>query len=58
MKHIRQITKQGPKLADVWQDVLCTIASSVVGLLEIKGGGIPLLSWVDEKCQPSTILES
>ncbi|NUM52776.1 MAG: hypothetical protein HUU46_03950 [Candidatus Hydrogenedentes bacterium] len=58
MKHIRQISKQTPRSAAVWQDVLCTVAATVVGLLTVKGGGIPLLTWVDDKCQPSTLLES
>lgn len=58
MKHIKQITKQNPQRAAVWQDVLCTVAATVVSLLTIKGGGVPLLTWVDDKCQPSTLLES
>lgn len=58
MKHITRVSKLAPRRADVWQDVLCTVASTVVSLLNIKGGGIPLLTWVDEKCQPSTLLES
>ena len=58
MKHIKQVTKSIPRRADVLQDVLCTVAATVVSLLTIKGGGIPLLTWVDDKCQPSTLLES
>lgn len=58
MKHIKHVSKSKPRRADVWQDVLCTVAATVVSLLTIKGGGIPLLTWVDEKCQPSTLLES
>ncbi len=56
MKHIKNISS--PKAADVWQDVLCTVASAVVGLLSFKNGNVPLLTWLDDKCQPSTILES
>ena len=58
MKHLKQVTKQSPRRADVWQDVLCTVAATVVSLLGAKGGSIPLLTWVDNKCQPSTLLES
>ena len=58
MKHIKRISKDCPKRADVWQDVLCTVASAVVSLLGAKGGNVPLITWVDDKCQPSTILES
>ena len=56
MKHIKRVS--GPKRADVWQDVVCTISSTIVGLLSFKNGNIPGLTWLDEKCQPSTILES
>ena len=58
MKHIKHVTRLNPRRADVLQDVLCTVASTVVSLLTIKGGGVPLISWVDNKCQPSTLLES
>ncbi|MCC6797518.1 MAG: hypothetical protein IT366_20560 [Candidatus Hydrogenedentes bacterium] len=58
MKHIKRVSKSKPGSADVWQDVLCTVAATVVSLLGAKGGNVPLVTWVDEKCQPSTLLES
>lgn len=58
MKHIKHVTKLTPRRADVWQDILCTIAGTVVSLLTAKGGNVPLITWVDDKCQPSTLLES
>ena len=58
MKHLKQVTKRLPKRADVWQDVLCTLATAMVSLLSTKGGSVPMLTWLNDKCQPSTLLES
>lgn len=58
MKHIRHVTKRGPAKAAVWQDVLCEVAGVVVGLLESKGGSVPFLTYLDEKCQPNPDLET
>jgi hypothetical protein len=51
------ISRSIPKPAAVWQDVLCTLATAAVALLTIKGGGIPILTYIEEKCQPNPILE-
>ncbi len=58
MKHIRQVSKGSPAKAAVWQDVLCQLAGVVVGLLGAKGGSVPFLTYLDEKCQPNPILET
>ncbi|GMU93816.1 MAG: hypothetical protein AMXMBFR4_28740 [Candidatus Hydrogenedentota bacterium] len=42
----------------MWQDLLCELATAAVSLLTIKGGGVPILTYIDEKCQPNPILES
>ncbi|GMV94618.1 MAG: hypothetical protein KJ060_03590 [Candidatus Hydrogenedentes bacterium] len=58
MKHIKRVTKGTPAKAAVWQDVLCEVAGVVVGLLESKGGSVPFLTYLDEKCEPNPVLES
>lgn len=58
MKHLKRITKATPARAAVWQDLLCELATAAVSLLTIKGGGVPILTYIDEKCQPNPILES
>ena len=58
MKHIKQVSRRVPAKAAVWQDILCEVAGVVVGLLDSKGGSVPFLTYLDEKCQPNPILES
>jgi hypothetical protein len=58
MKHIKIVSKRAPAKAAVWQEVLCEVAGVVVGLLGAKGGSVPFLTYLDEKCEPNPILES
>ena len=58
MKHVTLVSRKVPARADLWQDILCEVAGVVVGLLDAKGGSVPLLTYLDEKCQPSTDLET
>jgi hypothetical protein len=57
MKHIKQISKRVPARANTWQDFLCALAGVAASLLTVKGGSLPFVSYIDEKCQPSTDLE-
>ncbi|MCC6486442.1 MAG: hypothetical protein IT364_03005 [Candidatus Hydrogenedentes bacterium] len=57
MKHISLVTKTMPARADLWQDIVCEVTGVVVRLLEVKGGSVPLLTFLDEKCQPNPVLE-
>ena len=57
MKHIKGISKRTPALASTWQDIFCEVAGVVVGLLTAKGGSVPLLTFVNDKCQPNPIHE-
>ena len=52
MKHVRQITKNIPAPAAPWQDALCVILQFANDLLGVKGGSLPLLDLIDEKCEP------
>ena len=58
MKHMKQISKKVPAPAAVWQEVLCQVSATLVDLLTIKGGSLPILTFLDAKCQPNPIHES
>lgn len=58
MKHIRQVTKRTPVHAAAWQDFLCNLAALLAAWMSAKGGSIPLIAAIDEKCQPSTTIET
>jgi hypothetical protein len=57
VKHIARISKH-PALAAPWQDFVCAISQVVADLLSTKGGSVPLVTYLDTKCQPNPNLES
>ena len=51
VKHIGVVSKKHmPGKANPFQDVVCEIVHSMAGLLEEKSGFLPLVGYLDEKC--------
>ena len=50
MKHIRLVSRTMPRGADVWQDIVCSLAHTVNLLAQSKGGTSPIAAAIDDKC--------
>jgi len=51
MKHIDCVSRVIPAKAGQAQDIICDIAHVLALMLEAKGGSIPLVTYIDAKCQ-------
>jgi hypothetical protein len=51
MKHIDCISRVVPARAVQAQDVICDLAHQLALMIEVKGGSLPLVSYLDAKCQ-------
>lgn len=51
MKHILRVSGSVPVRADDFQSFLCDIAHQAALITQAKGGSLPFLTYVDEKCQ-------
>jgi len=50
VKHILVVSKKGPEEAAVWQEAICQFATMMTALTEFKGGSVPFLSYIVDKC--------
>ncbi len=57
MKHVKRMSKV-PALAAPWQELVCTISGVAAEMLGLKGGGVPVVTYLDTKCEPNPDLES
>jgi hypothetical protein len=51
MKHIMRVSSDVPRKAADVQDILCDVSHQFALVVEAKGGSLPLVSFLDEKCQ-------
>ncbi|MFA6240909.1 MAG: hypothetical protein WC655_08275 [Candidatus Hydrogenedentales bacterium] len=57
MKHVKRMSKV-PALAAPWQELVCTISGVAAEMLGLKGGGVPVVTYLDTKCEPNPDLET
>lgn len=50
MKHVQAVTKHVPAYAAPWQEVVCYGTQAIVDILTVKTGNIPILTYIEEKC--------
>lgn len=50
MKHVQSLTKHVPAYAAPWQEVVCYGSQAIVDILSAKTGSVPILNYIEEKC--------
>lgn len=50
VKHIVRLSKKRPVAADAIQEFICSKSKFLYDTLALKGGSIPLLTWIVEEC--------
>lgn len=50
MKHFVVVSKKGPGEAVIWQEAVCQFANIFAGVITAKGGAVPMLDYIDVKC--------
>lgn len=50
VKHVQTVTKHVPAYAAPWQEVVCYGTQAIVDILTIKTGNVPILTYIEEKC--------
>ena len=55
MKHILCVSSSVPRRADGFQDLLCEVTHQAALVIQAKGGSLPFISYMDEKCQVTPV---
>jgi hypothetical protein len=55
MKHILCVSSSVPRRADRFQDLLCEIIHQAALITQAKGGSLPFITYMDEKCQVTPV---
>jgi len=50
VRHIKQLTHRRIDKANAFQDLICEVTSGLSAFLEIIGGSVPFVTFVDDKC--------
>ena len=53
MKHVRLISQASPANADEFQQFICQSNSIKAGILDMLGGSLPWVTYIESKCNPS-----
>lgn len=51
MKHIDCVSRVVPARAAQVQDIICDLVHQIALMMEVKGGSLPLATYLDAKCQ-------
>ena len=54
MSHIQRISRECPAKAALWQDVMCEANEVLLQLLSAKGGELPIMEFISDKCDLPT----
>ena len=50
VKHIVVVSTKVPGEAALWQEAVCQSAHILMGVITAKGGTVPMLGYIDTKC--------
>ncbi len=50
LKHMRQISKEGPVRGNEFHDFVCSFAVAINAILRFMGGSAPIFLYIEEKC--------